>query len=815
MRSRAWGSPFAKFALVGRMPVMTRLLLMILCCLAPMIAMQVAIGWMQWNERKGDVSDVARHQAGLLAADMGSIAEGVRLLLATTAEFREVRAGGEACDERLDGIQRNAPSLSFVALVGANGQILCASSTNIAAIANGSNWSRDAVSAAVFTTGHFGRLPSIPQGFLPFYFPFEREDTLARGVLTAALNLAWLRDHFTMLKQGQSEFLAAAVLTVTDSDGVVLGRNPNHDEFVGHVLPAAAKPMLTASKPGILKLKSIDGAERLVAFVPPSAATRNLAIAAGFDEADLMADTKRELLWNFLLLGMIAALAFVLTWAMARRLITRPTEALMAVASDWREGRLSSRAPVYDQGSEFGQIAAAWNEMAEALQKRQKELQEYSEALEARVAERTESLLSTNNRLQVEIAERQNTEAALVQSQKLQAVGHLAGGVAHDFNNLLGTIQGSLDLLAVTLPRDDAKQRIWVQRASQAVQRGVHLTARLLAFSRRRHLSVRATEVNRLIGDLAAMFTTTMLGGQIRVVTQLASEPCFAMAEPSQLEAAVLNLALNARDAMPRGGVLTISTAYAKLDGEPDHQTTGEYVMVTVSDTGIGMDPEVKAKALEPFFTTKGATGSGLGLSQVEAMVEEAGGSLHICSRVGEGTSVRLLLPRAAESESAPKVTPAKLMTNPSRGKALVVDDDTSVLQVTADMLRQFGYCVLEARSAHEALEMIDRYLDDLDIAIIDYVMPEMNGLALIGELRRLGVKARIVLATGYADLEPRDMNSHGFQVLLSKPYTFADFQHAIARTADEGASSEPIPSELRNPGQRAEETSLVSDRGS
>src|SRR5262249_31260260 len=150
--------------------------------------------------------------------------------------------------------------------------------------------------------------------------------------------------------------------------------------------------------------------------------------------------------------------------------------------------------------------------------------------------------LSTNNRLQVEIAERQNTEAALVQSQKLQAVGHLAGGIAHDFNNLLGTIQGSLDLLAETLPGVQAKQRVWVQRASQAVQRGAHLTARLLAFSRRRHLSVRSTEVNPLIADLAEMFATTMLGGQIKVVTQLAPELWFAMAEPRQLEAALLNL---------------------------------------------------------------------------------------------------------------------------------------------------------------------------------------------------------------------------------------------------------------------------------
>ena len=274
-----------------------------------------------------------------------------------------------------------------------------------------------------------------------------------------------------------------------------------------------------------------------------------------------MADVNRAMLRGAILLALVTIVVFALTWLAANRFISRPTSALVAVARRWREGSLSVRAPDDDESSEFGQISAAWNEMAAALQKRQQQLQEHSDLLEARVAERTQDLLLTNNRLQVAIAEREKTAAALLQAQKLQAVGQLAGGIAHDFNNLLATVQGSLDLLGHSLSEEQTKQRVWVQRASGAVLRGAQLTRRLLAFSRRRPLSARSADVNELITDLVAMFGTATLGSRIKVVTELARDLWPASAEPGQLEAALLNLALNARDAMPEGGVLTLSTS--------------------------------------------------------------------------------------------------------------------------------------------------------------------------------------------------------------------------------------------------------------
>ena len=326
--------------------------------------------------------------------------------------------------------------------------------------------------------------------------------------------------------------------------------------------------------------------------------------------------------------------------------------------------------------SEFGQLAAAYNDMAAALARREDDLREHADALEARVAERTQELLVTNNRLQVEIAERQNTEAALVQSQKLQVVGQLAGGIAHDFNNLLATIQGSLDLLSRTVPPKEERQHTWIERATGAVHRGSQLTGRLLAFSRRQRLAVQASDVNKLMSDLVPLLRTCTHGQRIRIDTWLGDDLWPAMVEPSQVEAAILNLALNARDAMPDGGVLTITTANQPVtDAMKGDIAAGDYVAIIVTDTGIGMTDEVAQRAFEPFFTTKGPSGSGLGLSQVYGMVRESGGTVRLKTSPDGGTSVTLLLPRAAEMPKAdrPQMEQRRVQ---SRVNVLVVDDD-------------------------------------------------------------------------------------------------------------------------------------------
>jgi signal transduction histidine kinase/ActR/RegA family two-component response regulator len=772
----------------------TRLMLIIATCLLPIIALQIVVSWSQWSERKDQLGDLSVHQAELLAADIASINDGARILLSSAAEFHQVRTVSGGCGARLTAIRRNVPSFAFVMLIGQTGEVLCSSMPMSLTDTDHDGWIQDALAADGFRTGRFASSPAVPGGFLPFFLPLAPEQGTQHLTLVAALDLNWLSTHLDQLKRSSGNFLTGGVLTVADADGVILGRAPEHARFVGHRYPPAAMPAITSSVPGFLRIRSIDGTNRLAGYIPPTAATHNLSIVVGFHEPELMDDIGRALWRGAALLAVIALLAVVLTYVVARRFISAPTRDLLRAARQWREGNLAARVELADERSEFGQIAEACNQMAAALARREEELRDHAGALESRVVDRTQALLVTNNRLQVEIEERQSTQAALVQSQKLQAVGQLAGGIAHDFNNFLATIQGSLDLLGRNLSEDQVRQRAWVERASSAVMRGAQLTARLLAFSRRQRFAVRATDLNQLVGDMVTLLTAATLGNRIRVETRLADGLWMATAEPGQMEAAMLNLALNARDAMSAGGVLTISTTNEVVTGASDDVAPGEYAAVTMQDTGIGMSGEVRRKALQPFFTTKGAAGTGLGLSQVQAMVHEVGGALRIRSIEGQGTSITMLLPRAdtgaAELErSKPAVFPAR-----SSQAVLVVDDDQSVLDITVDMLRQQGSCVRQAVSGQQALELLDTTDFQPTLVILDFAMPGMNGLELAGELRRRGFAGPIVLATGYADLSDVDQDILAdLRAVLNKPYTFADLERLMTQIETEHMASTAI----------------------
>ncbi|MGE0222053.1 MAG: ATP-binding protein [Acetobacteraceae bacterium] len=770
------------------MPLSFRLMLIIATCLVPTIALHIAVSFTQWTERKQDLWKLATQQAELLAGNMYSISEGARILLSTAAELHPLMTPSAECDARLTKVRRNAPSFAFVALVDGEGRIACASEP-APARDDGASWIADAKAAPKFTAGHFAQSPEYPGGFLPYFFPLPSGPDGRTATLVAALDLTWLSEHLHNLRQSGLSFESRGVLTIFDQKGVILGRSPEPARFVGKILPPNAISIINEKQPGFIRLKSIDGTERTVGYVPPAPATYSLATAVGFYEPELMNDLRVALGHGALMLIATTAAAVILTWLVARRFITRPTNALLEATRRWQEGDLSARAPSADQRSEFGLIANACNRMAEALGRRQEALRRDAERMQAEVEERTRQLLVTNNRLHVEIEERHNTEAALVQSQKLLGAGQLAGGIAHDFNNLLAIIQGSLDMLARTMPRTCRKEHGWVERAQGAVTRGAHLTNRLLAFSRRRRLSVRATDVNRLIEDMTALFGATRLGHRIEIRTVLAKDLWMAMAEPNQVEAALLNLTLNARDAMPDGGTLTIRTSNI-VQAEQGHDIRpGDYVSITVSDTGSGMTEEVSRRALEPFFTTKGEAGSGLGLSQVQAMAQASGGVLRLWTRVGEGTSFTLMLPRAAEEAEPARKAPPPAFAR--RGESiLLVDDDPNVIEVTADMLRQLHYTVTLARNGQQALEVWDSMERQPAIVMLDFAMPAMSGLALALALRERGFQGPIILATGYADISEIDDAEPGvFQAVMNKPYAFHELEEVLARVSAEAAA--------------------------
>ncbi|MDT7535342.1 PAS domain-containing protein [Sphingobium sp. SA2] len=345
------------------------------------------------------------------------------------------------------------------------------------------------------------------------------------------------------------------------------------------------------------------------------------------------------------------------------------------------------------------------------------------------------------------------TQEALRQSQKLESMGQLTGGVAHDFNNLLTPIIGSLDLLMRRGLGSERERRL-IDGALQSAERAKTLVQRLLAFARRQPLQPKAVALDDLVTGMASLVSST-IGPKIDLRVSIADDLPPARADANQLEMAILNLSVNARDAMPAGGELTISASRASVRGRhPAGLRVGHYVRLSVADTGIGMDEATRARAIEPFFSTKGiGKGTGLGLSMAHGLAAQLGGGLTIISAPGEGTTVELWLPVSPDAIGSDDQIRVLPRISVARGTALLVDDEELVRMSTADMLNDLGYDVVEAKSAEEALHLIEAGVAPT-ILVTDHLMPGMNGEELARSLRTRMPDLPVLIVSGYAEAE-------------------------------------------------------------
>ncbi len=421
------------------------------------------------------------------------------------------------------------------------------------------------------------------------------------------------------------------------------------------------------------------------------------------------------------------------------------------------------------------------------LYRKTRQLERFNAELEQRVAERTAELQRFNEELEQRIEERtRERETALAQlfeAQKMDTIGQLTGGVAHDFNNLLMAVLGSLGLLEKRLSPDDHSNRRLLQNAVQGAQRGAALTQRLLAFSRRQELKPESVDVAQLVSGMVDLLKRA-LGHGIELTLDFPAALPPILVDANQLELALLNLALNARDAMPTGGRIAIgATAETKTRSRSDQPLpAGDYVRIGIVDTGVGMDEVTLAKATEPFFTTKGpGKGTGLGLSMVHGLAAQSGGWLRIHSEPDRGTHIELWLPKA--TTTAVSVVrgqqPAAASPQTEPCKILIVDDDHLVMTGTAAMIEDLGHTSIEAHSAAEALAKLASGIE-VDLVITDHAMPAMTGLQLAACIQDRFPGLPIILATGYAEL-PVDPAKMGL-LKLAKPCTQHDIALAIHR---------------------------------
>jgi signal transduction histidine kinase/CheY-like chemotaxis protein len=558
------------------------------------------------------------------------------------------------------------------------------------------------------------------------------------------------------------------LVAVGDRAGVYVTRSEEHAAFAGK--PGTPGFLAKASgESGNFTGESARGEKILVGYVRSSLA--DWLVAASMPESVIRQPLMRAVL-TLIGGGLLALLLSSLVALWLWRLFARPLAALTASGSQL--GRMDGPITVKTRLREF--IA-----LRDALSAASMQIREDSATLEQRVAERTGELAATNAQLASEIEQRIKTEGMLAQAQKMEAIGNLTGGVAHDFNNLLQVVSGNLQLLSREVA-SNKKAQLRIEKAMAGVARGSYLAAQLLAFGRRQPLEPRVVNIGRLIRGMDDLLRRT-LGEAIEIETVVAGGLWNTLVDPGNLENALLNLAINARDAMESGGRLTIEAGNAFLDdayaaGHADVEA-GQYVMIAVTDTGTGMTREVAEQIFEPFFSTKPeGKGTGLGLSMVYGFVKQSGGHVKVYTEPGQGTTLRLYLPRSTEAEDVP----VDSETGPVVGGSetiLVVEDDDAVRDTVIAMLDELGYRVLRAPDAQSALVVIESGVA-IDLLFTDVVMPgPLKSPELARKAKERLPQLSVLFTSGYTE----NAIVHGGRLdsgvmLLSKPYT----RDALAR---------------------------------
>ena len=549
---------------------------------------------------------------------------------------------------------------------------------------------------------------------------------------------------------------------IMDGQGRYIARVPQGSAEVGQLASQGWRAI--KDQTGLFELSSLEGDPLIGANVHPSIS--NWRVGLGVKKAELHEAAWFTVRWAVLLGAGLSAASLLLAWSLARQ-IAQPINALRLAFSD------------------------VSGEPGKPLVIGPPEILDLQDTLHRATVERINSnqaLMSALSNLEREMALREEAQAALAQSQRMEAIGQLAGGIAHDFNNVLAAISSNVDM--VTLRSADEKIRELVQNAMDAIQMGANLTRRLLLLSSRHEVGLERLDLNDRVAGTIELLRRS-LGEQVTVSLRLSPDPCQTSANPSDVDNAIINLAINARDAMPSGGMLTIETRLVSLDadvaGHIANGRPGEYVMLTVSDTGHGMTPEVLKHAMEPFFTTKDpGKGTGLGLATIHSTVRQSGGFVTIDSTEGEGTSVHVYFPKAEPGPIVSRATASPKEAPLGGGELiLLVEDNDTVRKGTANRLESLGYAVLGAKTGPEAITLL-KSGDPIVLVFSDIVMPgSMTGYDVVEWIRSMKPEVKVLLTSAYSDV-PLAVSETARKIkVLGKPYTREQLGCALREALD------------------------------
>lgn len=720
---------------------------------------------------RDDRQEVAQADARRLAVLAGERLRDLRQRIQATTQlhFGLARAADlagtdrDACSAFLSKVREAHPQYTGILTIRPDGKLFCDSlRTGRELDLNDRAYFRRALTTldAAVLEPVFGRLSG--RAVMQVAYPVRSAGGALRFVLLASLDLA-------AVEPPDSRDVPDTRLVLVDDKGVVLAILPASEgglrpgsSIIGTPLAGFASASREAA---ITTLAMPDGQRYTWARADSRVlADAGLQVLAGAPEASILATADRGFRREAILYATLALALFLALWAVAEWSIRRPIARMTGMAGRLGRGDLAARVETPLPRGELGALAEALNQAAGALQQQHDDI----ERLNAR----------------------------LLQSQRLEAVGQLTGGVAHDFNNLLTVVLGNADQLVETSDGDLARRQA-AEMIVAAAQRGAALTRQLLAFARKQPLAPSAIDVNQRIGALAPMLQRT-LGEHIEIEMVRGAGLWLAQVDPDQLESAVLNLCLNARDAMPGGGKLTLETANAAFDrryaDEHPEVTPGQYTMVAVSDTGAGIRPRDLPRVFDPFFTTKEkGKGTGMGLAMVYGFARQSGGHVGIYSELGQGTTVRLYLPRATAAVPAAEPAPPEPAVRGGSETVLVVEDDDTVRLLACRELEILGYRVLSAGSVAEALTRIEQG-EAVDLLFTDIVMPGgLSGRELADAALRLRPGLPVLFTSGYTE---NAIVHHGRLdpgvLLLSKPYRRVELSRAVRGALDAAASRSP-----------------------
>jgi signal transduction histidine kinase len=713
--------------------VQGRLLLLSIAAILPMLLLFVGVAYVDYQARRTRAGErelgLARSMAATLERELGGALAGLnalalspRLQVNDLDGFRELALRYVA----------TAPPGSNIVLLDRNGQHLVNTGYPPGiALPRREPALNTELTEPVFTTG----VPMIsnlskrgPSGAL---IASAEVPVLRDGHVIYDLSLVLPASRFQNILAAQ-RLPRNVVASVFDRNGVIVARVPDANRFVGNLATNSLLPALMAHDEGVLTSTSQEGVRRLSAFAHTQPS--GWCVGMGVPEADLRAPLLRALR----LAAGAGSLGFLfsasIAWMLAQRIL-QPIRALTRLATD----------PTHDSGATLGlgELDAVATALRRSLLDRQSamdQLQSLNEGLEARIRQ--------------EAASRVRAQEQLAQAQRMEALGQLAGGIAHDFNNVLQAVSGGLSLIQRRAD-DAAAVRRLADMASNAAARGASITGRLLTFARRGELTGVPIEPHALLEGLREMLTHLLGAGiSVQVVAET-TLPCL-LADRAQLETVLVNLAVNARDAMPDGGLVTLTAIAETVAPTPpphDELEAGQYVRISLRDTGIGMAPEILAHACEPFFTTKEpGQGTGLGLAMARGFAKQSGGALRIESEPGVGTVVSLWFPKSTRDAEQTPSAPAPTIEPPSLPmRLMLVDDDSMVREVMAGELEARGFLVTTATDGPAALMLLDSG-QPIDLVITDYAMPKMDGLTLIRHMRERRPTLPALLLTGYAE---------------------------------------------------------------